>query len=451
MANSEDRSIFVEDVPSELTLAEALEIAMGFHQGNRFDQAEEIYRRVLEQAPDSPDVLHFLGLLRHQRGYWQEGVDLIQQALLIAPDYMDALNNLGNIQLQTGQPELAEQTFRRVIALNPSFASAYGNLGVALKEMGRYDEAVDMLMKAIDLDPEGAHYYQNLGNALRKKGNYEDAIVYYRKALSLKPYDSETYKNLCRTFYLLGQMDTAIDILDRWLEFDPIDPTALHMRSAYSGENIPERASDAFIRETFDGFANTFDFVLKRLDYQAPFLVEKALKNIYSNSGQIDLVDVGCGTGLCGPLVRPVARRLVGIDLSSGMLDRARAREVYDELHEAELTDFLSRSQGAYDAAICADTLCYFGDLALPIHAAIRALKPGGRFVFTLEKLDESNLAQGFCLNPHGRYSHSKGYVERTLQSAGFALEAMDDVILRMEFAKPVQGLLVTAQVHGSS
>lgn len=447
MANPEEKSIFVEDVPEYFTLAEVLEMAMRLHQTNRFEQAEEIYRRVLEQAPENPDVLHFLGLLRHQRGYWQDAVELINQALFLAPDYLDALNNLGNIHLQTGQAELAEHAFRRVIELNPGFAPAYGNLGVALKEVERYDEAVVVLMKAISLDAEGAHYYQNLGNVLRKKGDYEDAISYYRQALSLKPCDSETYKNLCRTFYLLGQMDAAVDILDRWLEFDPADPTAQHMRSAYSGENTPERASDAFIRDTFDDFADSFDFVLKRLEYKAPFLVEKALKNAYSDPVRIDLLDVGCGTGLCGVLLRPMARRLTGIDLSSRMLGRARAREIYDALFEAELTDFLSHVQGAYDAAVCADTLCYFGNLAPPFQAAMKALRPGGWFVFTLEKLDGSESPRDFRLNPHGRYSHAKTYLERSLRCAGFVPDALDDVVLRMEFSKPVHGFIVAARV----
>lgn len=444
MSNPAEESIFEADEPQELSLSDVLRFAMALHQENRFDAAEEVYRSILKQVPDNPDVMHFFGLLRHQQGYPGEGAEWIGKALELAPEYVDAHNNLGNIYLQTGDFERAEQSFRKVIALNPEFAAAYGNLGVALTGLERYDEAIHIQLEAIAKDPQPAHYYQNLGNTFQKAGNYERAVEAYQEALSRRVYDPDSYKNLSRTFYLMGKIDQALNVLEQWLQHEPDNPTALHMRSAYTGEAVPERASDDYVRQTFDGFADSFDMVLKRLEYKAPFLVDGALKAVAGEGVVDDLLDVGCGTGLCGPLVRRRARRLVGMDLSPKMLERARRRGVYDELHEAELTEFMARRDAEYDVLLCADTLCYFGELGGAMVAAYGALKPGGWFIFTLEKLDDESGDSH--LNLHGRYSHGERYVRRVAEDAGFSVRGMATETLRLEFGKSVAGLVVTVQ-----
>ena len=101
----------------------------------------------------------------------------------------------------------------------------------------------------------------------------------------------------------------------------------------------------------------------------------------------LDVLDAGCGTGLCGPLVAPYARRLVGVDLSEGMLARARARNVYDELVRRELTAYLHDCTGAFDVIVSADTLVYFGPLEEVLAAAGNALRAGGVLIFTVEEL----------------------------------------------------------------
>ena len=107
----------------QLSLEGALQLAMRLHQANQYEHAEDVYRKLLELAPEHPDILHFFGLLRHQRGFSDEGAEWIKKALKWVPDYIDAENNLGNIYLQTGHPELAEPCFRRVIAINPDLKS----------------------------------------------------------------------------------------------------------------------------------------------------------------------------------------------------------------------------------------------------------------------------------------------------------------------------------------
>jgi predicted TPR repeat methyltransferase len=156
------------------------------------------------------------------------------------------------------------------------------------------------------------------------------------------------------------------------------------------------------------------------------------------------VLDAGCGTGLCGPLLAPFARRLVGVDLSAGMLEHARAKNVYDGLHQAELTAFIAGHPQAFDIIVSADTLVYFGALEDTFAVAVQALRPHGILVFTLEEWVTDDPAATYCIRPHGRYNHAAGYVERLL--AAHALDVhIDRGELRMESGLPVAGLIVRA------
>lgn len=158
--------------------------------------------------------------------------------------------------------------------------------------------------------------------------------------------------------------------------------------------------------------------------------------------GSLDVLDAGCGTGLCGPLLKPYARRLTGVDLSPEMLRLAGRRRVYDELHAVELTAFLRDAPGRYDLIAAADTLCYFGDLGPVLAAAAAALRPGGRLLFTLERLADGGE---FRLNSSGRYAHSEAAVDRRLRDSGLVPETVEAGVLRQEGGTPVDGLIVGA------
>jgi predicted TPR repeat methyltransferase len=429
----------------ELNLQEALELAIFLQQQNRLAEAEALFCRILDTVPDHADALHYYGMVKYFQGDKDKGIGLIEQALSIAPEYIQAYNNLGNMYLQQKQFEKAEAAYRKVLAINPNFKSAYNNLGVALKECGRIVEAVDVLLKAIQLDPYLKLHYQNLSNVFRQNNELENAIDVYLEALAQRPFNAETYRNLSASLKTCELDERAVQVLRTLLDLDPDNSLALHTLSAYTGENRPARAADGYVRETFDRFADSFDLVLKNLGYKAPFLVEKAFREVLGSDPCLAVLDAGCGTGLCGPLLRPSVGRLIGVDLSGRMLARAKERLVYDELIEAELTNFLNRSEASFDAIVSADVLCYFGDLSPALCASARALKPGGHLIFTVEALDAEQRV-GYQLNVHGRYSHGQNYVEQSLAGAGLILINLESVILRLESAVPVGGFLVTAQ-----
>jgi predicted TPR repeat methyltransferase len=222
---------------------------------------------------------------------------------------------------------------------------------------------------------------------------------------------------------------------------------ARHLLAAYSGKNIPARASDGFIRQCFDSFSNSFDEVLSRLDYKAPALVADCANRLLSSDGRSHRVlDIGCGTGLCGPLLKPIASALTGVDLSKGMLAKAEKRGVYDELIESELTEFMCTAPGQFDLVTCVDTFVYFGDLRDALLACSNTLVMGGHLIFTVEQHTHEEHAEGFWLRPHGRYSHSRENVIGLLTEAGIMVLDVEDVILRNEGGERVRGMLVSAR-----
>ncbi len=304
-----------------------------------------------------------------------------------------------------------------------------------------------MLEQALAMDPQHARAYHNLGNVYRDLERFDDALTAYSESEKLDPLDGDSARAIAKLLYTQGRHDDAVEVLKALIETRPDDAAAVHELAAYTGEDVPKRATDRYIRQTFDHFAPSFDESLARLKYKAPTLIgERVIDRLGGSGRKYRVLDIGCGTGLCGPLVKPIAEQLVGVDLSRNMLRRAKKRGVYDQLEEAELTAYMSGEEANFDVVICVDTFVYFGDLGDGLRAASHTLRSGGWLFFTVEKHDSGQHDNDYWLQLHGRYSHSSDYVGRTLKDAGFEVSALDDVVLRMERSLSVDGILAIAR-----
>ncbi|MBW3600509.1 MAG: tetratricopeptide repeat protein, partial [Planctomycetes bacterium] len=334
----------------KMSLEEALAYGVRLHQGGKMPQAEAIYRSILQMVPEQVETLNFLGVLLHQGGFTEEGVASLEKAIALSPDYVDAHNNLGNIFRAQKRTDEAIGCYRRALKLAPEHVDSLNNLGVLLKSRRRYEEAVEVLRRAIALAPERGDVYYNLGNVLDRLHKRDEAIAAYRRAIELMPTIVGAYDALARALLREGQHAKAREVYELLRENAPDNPIAPHMLAACSGEEVPARASDGYVQATFDGFSESFDTVLEGLEYQAPQRIAETMTAMLPPPGaQLDVLDAGCGTGLCGPLLRPYARRLVGVDLSAGMLARSHARGVYDGLLHGELTEYLEQHAEAFD------------------------------------------------------------------------------------------------------
>ncbi len=432
----------------QVSLEEAMAIAVLFQKHGKLADAEDVYRRVLEIWPDHVDALHFSGVLAHQQGRSEDGLALIDRSLALNAEQADCYNNRGIILKALRRLDEAAEAYRRAIALNPRQANAHSNLGVLLRAEGRFAEAEAEYRQAIAIAPDHADAYHNLGALLASRGRTKEAVECFCRVTTLSPEHRETRRLLAIAHCMLGETEKAVAIVEKWIADEPANPVARHMLAACSGQRVPPRAPDDYVEKVFDDFASSFEAQLERLSYRAPAIVNALVADAgLTPSKALVVLDAGCGTGLCGSFMAPYARRLVGVDLSGRMLERAAEKHVYDELHKSELVTFIQNHPDEYDLIVSADTLVYFGELEDAVNAMAAGLREGGSVVFTVESLESGAPGPGYRLQTHGRYCHHRDYVEGLLARTGFESSILR-AELRMEAGAPVAGLAVRARLR---
>ena len=428
-----------------MTLEEALAYAVRHHQAGELDEAQAIYEAALQRQPDRVEVLNWLGILKHQRGDIAEAATLMQRVVELQPEADGVWNNLGNVLLRLERMDEAREAFQRSLELLPS-PQAWSNVARIFRKQGDMARSEHACRQALELDPDHGPATHNLALALISDGRVEAGVAAALRAMQLLPPHEQRRQLYMHLLLLLGERAQAAVILRAWLAQDPDNPYAQHHLAACTGEGAPERASDAYVEKLFDHFAPTFDVKLSSLHYRAPQVVADAVAAALPPPARSLLVaDIGCGTGLCGPLLRPWARRLAGCDLSGAMLERASERGAYDELHKAELTAFLRERPDEFDLIVSADTLNYFGELREVARAVHGALRAGGIVVFTLEA-QAAGSDGPYQLQDNGRYAHDGAQARRVFEAAGLQVESPVDVVLREEKQEPVRGWLVVAR-----
>jgi len=211
----------------------------------------------------------------------------------------------------------------------------------------------------------------------------------------------------------------------------------------------PVAVPQAYVAALFDDTAACYDEHLTgNLEYRGPDLLQRAVADVLGpQAAGLDILDLGCGTGLAGVPFRPIARRLTGVDLSQRMLERARERGIYDELHQSEIVAFVHATEQRHDLIIAADVFNYLGDLSPVLSGAARVLRGGGWLAVTIE----SGIDGDFRLRGKRRYQHGRHYLERTAQAAGLAACRIEEVELRQEMGEPVRAWCGVWQAPGVS
>ena len=277
-------------------------------------------------------------------------------------------------------------------------------IGLALLADGQPAEAADAIRAAIEIDPGDVESHYALGQALEAAGG--DAAAAYRAALALDPED---------------RMGAAVRL------------------ALIGAAPAPERLPEAHVRTLFDQYAPRFDTALvEALHYRGPELLRRAVDRA-APSGLLDILDLGCGTGLAGLAFADRRRRLDGIDLSPGMILQAMARKLYDRLEPGEIVATLADWPERYDLALAADVAVYIGDLGPLLAATRRVLRPGGLFALTLEAQHGAD-GPGWRLGDHHRYQHSAAYLRTAAAAAGFATVEIESAWTRTENKLPLPG-----------
>jgi predicted TPR repeat methyltransferase len=291
-------------------------------------------------------------------------------------------------------------------------------------------------------DLAGAAAQDNLGAAmaaLRRQRELADDLAAAERALAADPRSPALLLRRADLLTRLKRPAEAAATYRRCLEIDPAREDVRHLLQALEGANLPGRASDAYLRSAFDAADDRFDETLVHwLDYRGPEIaLDLARAALGAGAHGLDVIDLGCGTGLNAPLFRPLARRLAGVDIAPRMIEKARARGLYDELAVAEICAHLRGSRRRWRLALATDVFNYFGALEEPLAAVYGALRPDGLLVFTVEK----GAGLPAQLAATGRYRHDDSYVRGVAAAAGFRIEIAEEAVLRREGGQPVIAL----------
>lgn len=309
----------------------------------------------------------------------------------------------------------------------------------ALIAAGDAARALGVARETAVLYPAVAAAAVSLGEAMVGAGHLAAAIGEFQRALRLDPDNARARYLLGVAWLEAGEAEKASEAFDALPAQDAPDLAA--KRAEIEAMRIQPRSDARYVRHLFDQFSADYDArMIGQLSYAAPQILRSLADMIGLSLGEsLAILDLGCGTGLAGAAFADMAARLDGIDLSPAMIENARARGLYDRLSVGDIESVSVENGRAYDLIIAADTLVYLGDLAIVFRSAAAALRPGGHFLFTVERKD----GDGYEFGPKRRWRHSESYLREEAVRAGFDVVGLLECEPRTEAGKPVEGYAV--------
>jgi predicted TPR repeat methyltransferase len=413
-------------------------------EAGRLDEAERQFRASLALLPGRASTLSNLGATLIKLARPAEALPVLEQALAAEPGNLDALCHLGVALGDLGRDDEALARYDQALAADPQHAPALYQRGVTLNLLGRYDEALAALQRFLDLRPGHARAWLLLGETLQTLERRDEALSSFDKALAIDSTLGEAWSHRGGILRDAGQLQEAADAFRKAMAHGADAELNGYFLSALTGTDAPQTPPSRYVEFMFDGYADKFDeHLVQVLHYQAHKVLVEQLTGIGPRPFSA-VLDLGCGTGLCGPLVKPLAGRLDGVDLSRNMLDKAGVAGVYDELVHADVAAFLQTTPRRYGLVLSADVFIYVGDLEPVFRGVRRVIEPGGVFCFSVEAAAESEGNEAsFELRPSLRYAHTEGYLCALAARHGFGVAKLFRHAIREDQRQPVEGLFV--------
>ncbi|WP_439519561.1 tetratricopeptide repeat protein [Hydrogenophaga sp.] len=388
------------------------EAKIHFFRGNthfeagRLEEARASYLQALSLVPGRPSVLANLGVTECRLGLWAESIEHLKQATEADPAHRDAWVALGLSHEALGQWGLAEHALQRGMRLGAATAQLWLTLALCQLHLEQPADALQSLDEALALDATLADAWSQRGSLLRDAGRHAEAALCFEQALT----------------------HGADEALHRF-----------YLASVRGGDATPPQPPRAYVETLFNEYADDFQtHLVEQLRYQAH---QTLLAPLREGGQRYPLVlDLGCGTGLCGQLIREQAGAVDGVDLAQAMVQQAQATGAYRRVVHGDLLGFLRDGLEPADLVIAADVFIYVGALDDAFAAVRQRLRNGGCFAFSVELASTQADLQ---LLPSLRYAHSSAYIERLAHAHGFRVQKTWQAPLREDQRKPVMGLYV--------
>jgi predicted TPR repeat methyltransferase len=413
----------------------------------RRDEALAAYDQALALTPDRAEAQLGRGNLLCDESRHDEALAAYDRALALRPGLAEARLGRGNLLCRMKRFDEALADYDRALALDPALAGAELGRGNALRERKRHEEALRAYDAALTLKPDLAEAHLGRGDALYEIKRYREALAAFDRAIALKTSLANAWLGRGDSLRVMGQGAAAIAAYRQALALGGNADMIRYSLAALGAEPSPALSPRNYIVGLFDMYAETFDRdLVDNLNYQSPRLLAQLIARTVPADARIDILDIGCGTGLMGEGLRPLKRTLTGVDLSPNMLEQAQRRGIYDRLIERDIAAFLDTQTDQFDLTVSTDVFIYIGDLAGIFAGVRRALRSDGLFCFSVEAADDGN----FVLRPTLRYAHSLAYLTRLADQNGFAVMTVEPHAVRREVQASIAGYNIVMRCSSS-
>ena len=415
---------------------------------NRLTDAARMLNTLAKTAPQDPRIFLLGSLMAEAANNLDGMLTAAKKAVDLAPGWPVASIRLAGVYSAKGQTSLAVQTAEQAIfeaTQDNSLATEYLTRAAAIAvKCQHYPQAALWAEQASAMAPESAQLKHLMAEAQAYNGQYEEAIALYTELLLQEPDNTDFLHDRLLAYINTAQTPLAQQDAERLVALAPDNETFTYYASMLKGET-PATQPASVVTSLFDTSAAQFDrHLVGSLQYTLPQDVAQWILDWYPDK-KVDVLDLGCGTGLLGASLGPLKGVIVGVDLSTKMIEKAAQRGVYAQFNQVNVLDALQATpENHYDVITALDVLIYVGDLSTVIPNAHRILTPGGRFVFSCEAAPKK--VKTFALQATQRFVHQQDHVNKLLKAAGFGQIQMETRALRLEAGEPVQGFVVTAQ-----
>lgn len=396
----------------------------------------------LQLDPNHAESFNNLGSLYYTKGAIKDAQQQFEKAIRLNPESYEAHYNLANCYIKQDMVLQAIDHYKAVLKLSPAHSNASLNLAMSYVIIHDYTNALPLLEIAAANNPQHAELQGHLAETYLNLGKTEQALQQYNIAIGLDPNRPAWQHNLGVLYLRAKQPDLAKQHLELALKLQPDNSTAQHMLAALNADPTSKNAPPEYVKLLFDQYAGYYNqHMQKDLQYNVPQLLRQAINNfVTEHTVQQNILDLGCGTGLCGVYFRDLARFSVGVDISPAMLLEAKNLGAYDALTCCNILEAIPGQQQQYfDIILAADVFVYIGELDQLFTTIISALKPTGLFAFTVEEHDTS---ANFVLQASGRYAHAHAYISFLAAAHNMQMEISESIVPRVQDGKPIRGHL---------
>lgn len=278
----------------------------------------------------------------------------------------------------------AKELYKTILKEDTKNFKAFFELANCFNKTKDYKNALFYFKEAIKSDNKSYLAHFNMAKIYDKLSKFEFCIFHLEKAIKILPSFYEALFSMAQCYRKMKDEDKMVEYLNKTLAEQPEHAGANHLLASQNNQTSSEYSSK-YAEDLFDRYAGHFEkHLVTSLKYQVPNIIKEKLISL-NPSKNSKVLDLGCGTGLVGKTIVEQFPNLVGVDISSNMVEETRKKEIYSNLFVSDIHEFLLKNQQKFDLVIAADVFIYIGKLQEIFKNLKNSLSDKAYFIFTIE------------------------------------------------------------------